>query len=68
VGHRFSVSVVSAEQQTTKGLQMAGYESPVVIELGSVADFTQGQGWQGNADSLHFQIWGHQFTIEYGHS
>jgi hypothetical protein len=47
---------------------MAGYESPAVIELGSVADFTRGQGWQGNADSIHFQFFHHTFTIEFGHS
>lgn len=47
---------------------MADYESPAVIELGSLADFTQGQGWQGNADSIHFTIWGRTFTINYGHS
>jgi hypothetical protein len=68
VGDEFGVIVASAEQQTTKGIRMAGYESPTVTELGSVADFTQGQGIRGDADSIHFQFFGHDITISWGHS
>jgi hypothetical protein len=48
---------------------MAGYEAPVVTELGSIADFTQGQGIRGNTDHIHINLgrWG-EIDISWGHS
>ena len=48
---------------------MAGYEAPAVIELGSVAEFTQGQGLRGDADHIHISLgnWGSS-TSRFGHS
>jgi hypothetical protein len=48
---------------------MAGYESPAVIELGSVAEFTQGQGLRGDADHIHINLgrWG-SIDFSFGHS
>ena len=42
---------------------MADYEAPAILELGSVADFTQGRGIRGDADSIFFL--GHEFS--WGH-
>jgi hypothetical protein len=39
---------------------MADYEAPSILELGSVADFTQGRGIRGDADSIFFL--GHEFS------
>jgi hypothetical protein len=39
------------------------YEAPTIVDLGSVADFTQGRGLRGDADSIFFL--GHEFS--WGH-
>lgn len=33
---------------------MSNYESPTITELGSIADFTRGEGFRGNHDSVTF--------------
>ena len=43
---------------------MADYEAPAILELGSVADFTQGRGIRGDADSIFFL--GHEFSWGHG--
>jgi hypothetical protein len=43
---------------------MSTYESPAITELGSIADFTSGQGWLGDHDSLF--IFGYDTGIDYG--
>jgi hypothetical protein len=35
---------------------MTAYETPHITELGSIADFTRGEGFRGSHDSLTF--WG----------
>lgn len=45
---------------------MASYEAPTIVELGSVADFTQGEGFWGDHDSLF--IFGYDTGIDYGQS
>ncbi len=37
---------------------MEQYETPAIIELGSVADVTRGEGLEGNADNLWIFSWG----------
>ena len=43
-----------------RSILMADYEAPAILELGSVADFTQGRGIRGDADSIFFL--GHEFS------
>ena len=38
--------------------KMKQYEAPSVSRLGSIDDFTRGEGWQGNADSFWIFSWG----------
>lgn len=45
---------------------MNRYEAPTITELGSVADFTRGDGFTGNHDSFSFTIWGHEINFSYG--
>ncbi len=45
---------------------MTQYERPTITELGSVADFTRGDGFRGEHDSLSFTIWGREITFSYG--
>ena len=45
---------------------MSNCESPKITELGSVADFTQGEGWRGDHDSITFTIWGYDIDVSWG--
>jgi hypothetical protein len=45
---------------------MSEYEAPTITELGTVADFTRGDGFQGSHDSLSFTIWGREISLSYG--
>ena len=37
---------------------MKHYEAPKLDEIGSVADVTRGEGWQGNDDGFWIFSWG----------
>lgn len=37
---------------------MKAYETPELFELGTVADFTRGEGFDGDADSFWIFKWG----------
>lgn len=37
---------------------MKAYETPQLVLLGTVADFTRGEGWDGDADSFWIFRWG----------
>ena len=45
---------------------MSTYEAPTVTELGSIADFTRGDGWAGNHDNFSWSgtFWGHEINID----
>lgn len=47
--------------------QQANYESPSIRELGSVADFTRGEGFHGSHDNFTL-TWGKHtiIDIDYG--
>ena len=45
---------------------MSSYEKPTVTELGSVADFTRGDGFRGDHDNITFTLWGYDFSFDYG--
>ena len=37
---------------------MEKYESPSLSRLGSIDEFTRGEGWNGSADSFWIFSWG----------
>ena len=46
---------------------MPSYEPPTIRELGSIADFTRGDGILGDHDNFTFTTpWGWEISIDYG--
>lgn len=43
------------------------YVTPDLTLLGSVEEITKGTGILGNSDQFRVTIWGHTFTVNYGH-
>ena len=45
---------------------MATYEPPTITDLGSIADFTRGDGWRGDHDNFTFIVFGYEISGSYG--
>ena len=63
MGHATITKRRAQRRPMTNGIVMKRYEAPTLDEIGSVADVTRGEGWQGSDDSL---TWWGITIIEWG--